>query len=232
MSCAAAASSAHERGRPDRPAALDPGRQRVGLLGGSFNPAHAGHRHLSLWALKRLGLDQVWWLVSPQNPLKASRDMAPLADRLAEARRVARHPAIRVTDIEGWFSTRYTADTLSALLRRFPHARFVWLMGADNLRQIRRWKRWNTIFESLPVAVFDRPSYALGALSGLAARRYGRHRVPASAARSLADRPAPAWTFVTMPLHPASATRIRAARERPEACPAPLANRAQQEVAP
>ncbi len=194
---------------PDRLAALAPGRQRIGLLGGSFNPAHEGHRHLSLWAMRRLGLDRVWWLVSPQNPLKASDGMAPLAERLAVARRVARHRAIRVTDIERALGTRYTADTLSALVRRFPRARFVWLMGADNLRQIRRWDRWTAIFETLPVAVFDRPSYALGALSGLAARRFGPARIPASAARSLADRPAPAWTFVTMPLHPASATRIR-----------------------
>ena len=194
---------------PERLAALDPGRRRIGLLGGSFNPAHDGHRHLSLWALRRLGLDRVWWLVSPQNPLKPLAGMAPLADRLAAARRVAHHPAIRVTDVERVLGTRYTADTLCALVRRFPRARFVWLMGADNLRQIRRWDRWNRIFESLPVAVFDRPSYALGALSGLAARRYGPARVPAAAARSLADRPAPAWTFVTMPLHPASATRIR-----------------------
>jgi nicotinate-nucleotide adenylyltransferase len=207
MSCAAPASSAR---RGDRPAALDPGRRRIGLLGGSFNPAHDGHRHLSLWALKRLGLHQVWWLVSPQNPLKAEAGMAALDRRLEGARDAARHPGIRPTDIERRLGTRYTADTVAALRRRFPRTRFVWLMGADNLRQIRRWKRWRAIFEGLPVAVFDRPTYALGALSGMAARRYARRRLPASAARSLADRPAPAWIFVTMPLNPASATRIRA----------------------
>ncbi|BBK39142.1 putative nicotinate-nucleotide adenylyltransferase [Allostella sp. ATCC 35155] len=216
MSCAARASCAP---KADRPAALAPGRRRIGLLGGSFNPAHDGHRHLSLWALKRLGLDRVWWLVSPQNPLKPAAGMAPLAERLATARRVARHPAIRPTDIERSLGTRYTADTVAALRRRFPRARFVWLMGADNLRQIPHWKRWRTIFEGLPVAVFDRPTYALGALSGLAARRYARRRLPASAARSLADRPAPAWTLVRMPLHPASATRIRANLSSPATMP-------------
>nr|WP_245978438.1 nicotinate-nucleotide adenylyltransferase [Stella humosa] len=212
-------------------AALDPGRRRVGLLGGSFNPAHDGHRHLSLWALRRLRLDCVWWLVSPQNPLKATAGMAPLGRRLAEARRVARHPAIRVTDVERALGTRYTADTLRALTGRFPRARFVWLMGADNLRQIRRWKRWDSIFMRLPVAVFDRPSYALGALSGMAARRFARNRIPASAAPSLANRSAPAWTFVRMPLHPASATRIREGRASYRR-PAPSAHSAQQEVTP
>ncbi|WP_374440334.1 nicotinate-nucleotide adenylyltransferase [Stella sp.] len=207
MSCAGPASSARDG---DRPAALAPGRRRIGLLGGSFNPAHDGHRHLSLWALRRLGLDQVWWLVSPQNPLKPAAGMAPLDARLAQARRAARHPAIRPTDIERALGTRYTADTLAALRRRFPRTRFVWLMGADNLRQIRHWKRWRAIFQGLPVAVFDRPTYALSALSGMAARRYARRRLPAAAARSLADRPAPAWIFVRMPLHPASASRIRA----------------------
>ncbi|MCC7273020.1 MAG: nicotinate-nucleotide adenylyltransferase [Alphaproteobacteria bacterium] len=198
---------------PDRLAALAPGRRRIGLLGGSFNPAHDGHRHLSLWAMRRLGLDAVWWLVSPQNPLKPAAGMAPLRERLAGARRAARHPRIRPTDVERALGTIYTADTVRALRRRFPRTRFVWLMGADNLRQIPRWDRWAQIFAALPVAVFDRPSYALGALSGKAARRYARERVPARAARTLPDRPPPAWTFVRIPLHPASATRIRSRGE-------------------
>ena len=185
---------------------------RIGLLGGSFNPAHAGHRHISLYALKALGLDRVWWLVSPQNPLKPGRDMAPLAERLAEARRVACHPRLQVTAIESALGTRYTADTLAALTRRFPRTRFVWLMGADNLRQIPRWRHWTRIFRLVPVAVFARPTYSMDALGGMAARRYARRRVAEHRARELAGLDTPAWTFLRNPLHPASATAIRQAR--------------------
>ena len=146
-------------------------RLRVGLLGGSFNPAHDGHRHISLLALRRLGLDQVWWLVSPQNPLKSTAGMAPLAERMAGARAAARHPAIKVTDIERRLGTRFTADTLVRLRRRFPDLGFVWLMGADNLVQVPKWQRWTEIFTCMPVAVFDRPSYSYAALAGKAATR-------------------------------------------------------------
>ncbi len=184
----------------------------VGLLGGSFNPAHAGHRHISLYALKTLGLDRVWWLVSPQNPMKPTAGMAGLSDRLAGARRVAAHPRIEVTAIEGTLGTRYTADTLAALTRRFPKTRFVWLMGADNLRQIPRWRHWTRIFESVPVAVFARPTYSLSALSGQAAQRYIRRRVSVLGVKGLARRKRPAWAFLRNPLHPASATAIRQAR--------------------
>jgi len=187
---------------------------RIGLLGGSFNPAHAGHRHISLYALKALGLDQVWWLVSPQNPLKSRAGMGTLEERLAEARRVARHPRIRVTDLECGLGTRYTADTIEQLRRRFPRTRFVWLMGADNLRQIPRWRRWERIFHAVPIAVFSRPTYSLSALGGMAAQRFARHRVPDLRARGLADAKPPAWTFLRNPLHPASATAIRRARSR------------------
>ncbi|MCS6987055.1 MAG: nicotinate-nucleotide adenylyltransferase [Sphingomonadaceae bacterium] len=131
----------------------------VGLLGGSFNPAHEGHRRLSLAALGRLRLDEVWWLVSPQNPLKPETGMAPLAARLASARKVARHPRIRVTDWEARQGTRYTVDTVAALLARFPHLRFVWLMGADNLLELHRWTRWRTLLRRLPVVVAPRPGY-------------------------------------------------------------------------
>ncbi|MCB2099270.1 MAG: nicotinate-nucleotide adenylyltransferase [Rhodobacterales bacterium] len=186
----------------------------VGLLGGSFNPAHAGHRHISLLALDRLGLDAVWWLASPQNPLKDAGDMAPLARRLAGARAVAAHPRIRVTDVEARLGTRFTADTLAALQARYPATFFVWLMGADNLAQIPRWQRWTRVFERAPVAVFDRPTYAIGALSGKAAQRYARHRIPERAARTLARRMAPAWCFLHIPLHAASATHIRARHGR------------------
>ncbi|WP_448202650.1 nicotinate-nucleotide adenylyltransferase [Azospirillum sp. sgz302134] len=185
---------------------------RVGLLGGSFNPVHAGHRHISLYALKTLGLDRVWWLVSPQNPLKPTRDMAALAERMAEARRVAAHPRIQVTDLERELGTRYTADTLSELKRRFPKTRFVWLMGADNLRQIPRWRDWTRIFRLVPVAVLARPTYSMNALGGIAAQRYARRRVTEHGAKGLTGRKTPAWIFLRNPLHPASATAIRQAR--------------------
>lgn len=187
------------------------GRQRlkVGLLGGSFNPAHAGHRHISVEALRRLGLDQVWWLVSPQNPLKPRAGMAPLAERLATARLVARHPAIVPTAIEQDLGTRYTVDTLAALRRRFPLIRFAWLMGADNLVQIGRWKRWQRLFEGTAIAVFDRPRYAAPALASMAAQRFRARRRPETSSRRLCETRPPAWIFIRAPLHPASATAIR-----------------------
>ena len=184
------------------------------MLGGSFNPAHAGHRHISLLALHGLDLDQIWWLVSPQNPLKAQAEMAPLADRLAVARAVARHPRIWPTDLEARLGTRYTIDTLGALRQRYPQHRLVWLMGADNLIQMTRWKRWPAIFRTVPVAIFDRPNYHYRALAGCAARRFGRFRVGREGLTGLADRMPPAWAFVACPPHPASATAIRARRAR------------------
>jgi nicotinate (nicotinamide) nucleotide adenylyltransferase/ribosome silencing factor RsfS/YbeB/iojap len=189
--------------------------RRIGLLGGSFNPAHRGHLHLSLTALKHLDLDEVWWLVSPQNPLKPVAGMAPSAARLDQARQVAAgHRHIRVTDIENRLgSSRYTVDTLKALCRRFPRLRFVWLMGGDNLLQIRQWERWTEIFRIVPVAVFDRPSYAPKALAGLAAQRFARSRVPVRAARRLAGTKPPAWVFFHTRLDPSSATRIRSERK-------------------
>ena len=150
--------------------------RRIGLLGGSFNPAHQGHLDISLAALKYLDLDEVWWLVSPQNPLKPVAGMAPFADRMASARAMARHPRIRVTDLEARIGTRFTADTLKALVTRFPGCRFVWLMGADNLAQISSWRDWTKIFHLTPIAVFDRPSYTIKALTALAARRFRRAR--------------------------------------------------------
>ena len=192
----------------------EPGR-RIGLLGGSFNPAHRGHLEISRTALERLGLDQVWWLVSPQNPLKPERGMAPLGQRLTGARRLARDPRVRVSALEGALGTAYTADTVTALARCFPRCRFVWLMGADNLVQISRWKDWEIIFRTLPVAVFDRPSYSLRALAATAARRFAGHRLPEAAARGLAERTPPAWVFVHQRLNPQSSTRIRAGRANP-----------------
>jgi nicotinate-nucleotide adenylyltransferase len=193
---------------------------RTGLLGGSFNPAHAGHRRVSEAALARLGLDEVWWLVSPQNPLKAAAGMAPYSQRVAVARRVAIHPRIRVSEAEAELGTRYTVDTLRALRQRHPNRRFVWIMGADNLVQITRWRAWPTLFRMVPVAVFNRPTYSFGALSGVAARRFARHRIPEREGKTLADRTPPAWVFLWGINDPTSATAIRGATHRPQASPA------------
>lgn len=189
-----------------------PGR-RIGLLGGSFNPAHDGHRHVSLEALRRLALDEVWWLVSPQNPLKPTASMAPFAERLAGAQALARHPAIRVTGLEGLLGTRYTADTLVRLTARLRGVRFVWLMGADNLIQVSRWEAWTQIFHRVPVAVLARPTYSLRASSAKAAQRFRRERLSEARAAGLADQEPPAWALLHIRLSALSATQIRAARE-------------------
>jgi ribosome silencing factor RsfS/YbeB/iojap/nicotinate (nicotinamide) nucleotide adenylyltransferase len=169
--------------------------------------------HVSLLALQRLDLDEVWWLVSPQNPLKPAKGMAPLAKRLADASAFAkRHRWIKVTGIEAALGTTFTADTIRALRRRFPGTRFVWLMGADNLAQLPRWQRWEEIVDTVPVAVFDRPQTAPRALSGIAAQRYARARVAPGQSRRLAEMTAPAWVFIHAKLDPSSATAIRARR--------------------
>ena len=191
--------------------------RRIGLLGGSFNPAHQGHRDISLAALKYLDLDEIWWMVSPQNPLKPTDGMAPFAERLASARAMACHPKIRVTDIESRLCTQFTADTLKALVTRFPSCRFVWLMGADNLAQISSWRDWTKIFHLTPIAVFDRPTYTIKALTALAARRFRRSRRREAALKMLAATPPPAWVFVHHRLNPISATAIRAERARKRA---------------
>jgi nicotinate-nucleotide adenylyltransferase len=164
--------------------------------------------------MKRLGLDEVWWLVSPQNPLKPRDDMAPFAERLASARAMARHPRIRVKDIELHTATHFTADTLVALRRRCPRMSFVWIMGADNLATFHRWERWSLICHTTVIAVFDRPSYSLRALASRAAKRFARARVPERASRELADRRPPAWVFLHTRHHAASATQIRAERRK------------------
>ncbi len=183
--------------------------RKIGLLGGSFNPAHDGHRHISLAAMRRLDLDEVWWLVSPQNPLKSTDGMENIENRLKEAEKIAKHPRIVVTDLERQLGTSYTADTLNALVQNYRDCRFVWLMGADNLRQISHWKNWQNIFNTVPIAVFARSGYDLGALSGKAALRFKKDRVPEKASRSLVLTAAPAWTFLAIRRHPESATRIR-----------------------
>ncbi|MBT5432281.1 MAG: nicotinate-nucleotide adenylyltransferase [Rhodospirillaceae bacterium] len=184
--------------------------RRIGLLGGSFNPAHEGHLFISRLALERLFLDEVWWLVAPQNPLKPLDDMAPFEERLRRTDEFADHPGIIVTGLERDLGTRFTVDTIARLQIRAPQTRFVWLMGADNLATIHHWHRWQEIFESVPVAVFDRAPYSFSCLASRAAVRYRRHRLPASRARALADVAPPVWTFVLGPRHPASATAIRA----------------------
>ncbi len=183
---------------------------RVGLLGGSFNPAHGGHLHIARLALQRLRLDQVWLLVSPGNPLKAARGMAPLADRLASARGIADGRRIVATAIEARLHTRYTYDTLRALQQRFPRVQFVWLMGADNLVQLPRWQGWLGIAAAMPFAVLPRPTYNSRALASQAAHRLRPALLPSRAAPSLAGRPGPAWTFLPARQNAASATALRA----------------------
>lgn len=183
--------------------------RRIGLLGGSFNPAHDGHRYISLEAIKRLSLDQVWWLVSPQNPLKGTTDMAPFQQRLRFARMAAQHPRIIVTEVEQQLGTVYTVDTLRRLLPRFPACRFVWLMGADNLVQIASWKGWQKIFVSVPIAVFARPPYSSPALVGKAARVFASARLSEARAKQVATMRPPAWVYLHTRPHPGSATRIR-----------------------
>jgi len=190
-------------------------RRRIGLLGGSFNPAHEGHLYISLQALKRLRLDEVWWLVSPQNPLKSPAELAPFAMRLDNARRMARHPRIRVCDLEARFGTRYTIDTLRRLVR-LPGHRFVWLIGADNLAQLPRWRQWRRIFQLVPIAVFERSPYSYGALAGQVAKCFAGARLAEERAFELADLPPPRWVFMRLRPHPASATAIRRAGKWPQ----------------
>jgi nicotinate-nucleotide adenylyltransferase len=191
-----------------RPPSASPG-QAIGLLGGSFNPPHAAHRMISEAALKRLGLDKVWWIVSPGNPLKRRTDAAPFAERLVLCRAVAKNPHIVVTDFEADLQSPHTASTLAFLKMRSPLVRFVWIMGADNLATFDRWLRWREIFTMVPIVVVDRPGWRLKALASKAARTYAAARVPEGEANSLALRPAPAWTFLTGPLSHISSTSIR-----------------------
>ncbi|MBO1079117.1 nicotinate-nucleotide adenylyltransferase [Roseomonas haemaphysalidis] len=185
-------------------------RLRIGLLGGSFNPAHEGHRHVARMALRALRLDQVWLLVSPGNPLKPKNGMAPFAERLASARRMAQPPRILATGIEAALGERYSAMTLRKLARRFPCARFVWIIGADNLWQLPRWRRWRELVSHTPVAVLPRPNWTRRALHGAAAHRlrHARHHPGALLARPPDD--LPAWALIPAREHPASATAIRA----------------------
>ena len=183
----------------------------TGLLGGSFNPAHRGHRRISLFALRRLGLDEVWWLVSPGNPLKPAEGMAPLAARVAAAQQKARGGPIWVTAIERELGTRFTVETLRALLRRYPRRRFVWLMGSDNLAQFHRWKDWRGIARLMPIAVIARPGYDAAAMASPAMAWLGRYRRRPEALKDPARRSLPALTLLRFDPDPRSATAIRSA---------------------
>lgn len=179
----------------------------VGLLGGSFDPAHEGHVHITREALKRLGLGQVWWLVTPGNPLKA-RQPAPLADRMAQARAVMRDPRVKITALEAQLGTRMTADTIDRLKALYPAVTFVWLMGADNLVQFHRWGRWRDILRSVAVGVLARPGSGVAARTSVAARAFRVHQVDRG--ENLRGRKAPVWAFVNLPMNDASSTEIRA----------------------
>ncbi|MBS7543715.1 nicotinate-nucleotide adenylyltransferase [Ancylobacter oerskovii] len=192
---------------------------RIGLYGGSFNPPHAAHRAASLLALKKLGLDRVWWLVTPGNPLKDNNGLPPLAERLALARRVADHPALVPTGLEAGLGTRYSHDTVAELVRRRPGVRFVWLMGADNLASFHRWQRWRDIAALVPIAVIDRPGLSLNATAAPAARALERWRLDERWAGRLAGLPPPAWVFLHGLKSPLSSTALRSRAAPPETRP-------------
>lgn len=183
--------------------------QVIGLLGGSFDPAHAGHAHITREALKRFGLDRVWWLVSPGNPLK-ERGPAPMEKRIMRAKAVMQHPRVEITGIEAQLGTRYTAQTLAALRKLYPQVRFVWLMGADNMAQLHLWQDWRNIMESVPIGVLARPGQRISARMSRAAALYAPYRIPGRFGQMLAQADAPAWSFVNVPMIDTSSTAIRA----------------------
>lgn len=182
---------------------------RIGLYGGSFNPAHPGHRHVSLTALRRLRLDRIWWMVTPGNPLKDHGELAPLEVRVETARRVASHPRILVTDFESAIGARYTRQSLRYLRLRHPAVHFVWIMGADSLASFHRWQGFRSIAAMMPIAVIDRPGFTLSAPGARAAQALARFRVEEEAAGRLADMGPPAWTFLHGPRSTLSSTALR-----------------------
>jgi nicotinate-nucleotide adenylyltransferase len=183
--------------------------QRVGIMGGSFNPAHDGHRIVADTAVKRLGLDQLWWVVTPGNPLKVNDALPSLSQRMSAARRFARGRKMKITSFEAELGTPYTAATLAFLKCRYPGVRFVWVMGADNLATFHRWQHWRSIVAAMPIAVVDRPGWRLKALASPAAAALAKARVVESAAGRLASSKSPAWTFLTSRLSPLSSTALR-----------------------
>ena len=181
--------------------------QVIGLLGGSFDPAHEGHAHITREAMKRLHLDQVWWLVTPANPLKV-RQPAPMAARLAQARKVMQHPRVKITDLEARLGTRFTFATVARLQRMYPQVRFVWLMGADNLVGFHRWERWQDILRALPVAVLARPGAGVTARQSRAAQIFDRHEL--ARGEAIGTHKPPVWAFINLPMNATSSTEIRA----------------------
>ncbi len=192
---------------------VEPG-MRIGLLGGSFNPPHEGHLNASLIALSRLGLDRLWWIVTPGNPLKDASELEGLEQRLALSRRMANHPRIDITAFEARYKVRYTQDTLSIVQRTHPLVDFVWIMGADNLASFHRWQNWRRIAAMMPFAVIDRPGSTLSSRSAPAAIALARWRVPESQAKNLAAMHPPAWVFLHGPRSPLSSSAIRSARKK------------------
>ena len=186
--------------------------QRIGILGGSFDPPHLGHLHISRAALRRFGLDQVWWLVTPGNPLK-TRGPAPMGQRMEAARALVKHPRIHVTDFEAHVGTRYTAETIDALHDRYHGVDFTWLMGADNLAQFHKWENWQGIMMSVRVGVVARPGDRISARLSPAARRFEQSRLRGRKAHLLAGAKAPAWSFINVPMNDMSSTDIRARGE-------------------
>ena len=186
---------------------------QVGLFGGSFNPPHQGHVLVAEIAMRRLELDQMWWIVTPGNPLKSSRELAPLAERLHASERITDDPRVKVTAFEAAHRIRYTADTLALVKARNPGVDFVWIMGADSLRDFHRWQRWREIAMVFPIAVVDRPGATLAFLSSVMAKTFSYARRDESDAPRLARMKAPAWTFIHGPRSSMSSTAIRAARQ-------------------
>ena len=188
---------------------------KIGLFGGSFNPPHQGHVQISRTAIRKLGLDQLWWIVSPGNPLKDHSELLPLEERLEKCQAITSHPDIRITAFEAQFNLRYTADTVKLLARRRARASFVWVMGADNFANFHKWERWLEIANQIPLAIFDRPDSTTSPNSSSATHALAPYRVDERDSRLLANIQPPAWTFIHGPRSYLSSTQIRNGRNGP-----------------